>query len=61
MLNGVEIRETRRYGHWKGSGASLVLTSSEGETDRKGRVGRRQWNGWTASMHGEMTPAVTAC
>jgi len=42
MLNEVKMRKIRKYGHWKRRGASLVLTTIEGETDSRGRVGRRR-------------------
>ncbi|XP_037790514.1 uncharacterized protein LOC119585851 [Penaeus monodon] len=42
VLNNVNMRKIRKYGHWKRRGASLVLTTIEGETDSRGRVGRRR-------------------
>ena len=47
ILRAVKLRKIRKYGHWKRSGDSIVLATLEGETEGKGRRGRR-WMEWTS-------------
>lgn len=42
LLEEVKRRKIRKYGHWKRRSESLVLTSIEGQTEGRGRRGRRK-------------------
>ena len=42
MLQEVRKRKIRKFGHWKRRGESVVLASIEGETQGRGRRGRRK-------------------
>ena len=56
MLNEVKKRKIRKFGHWKRRGDSVVLMTIEGETESKGKRGRRrkEWidniREWEGSM-----------
>ena len=62
MLEQVKKRKTRKYGHWKRRGDSLVLATIEGEVNAKGRRGRRrvEWSDNIAEWNGGMTAAREA-
>ena len=47
MLQEVQKRKIRKYGHWKRRGDSIVLATIEGETDRRGKRGRRRFEWMT--------------
>ena len=60
MLRAVKKRKIRKYGHWKRRGDSMVLATIEGETEGKGRHGRRRmewmdniitWEGGVEQAH----------
>ena len=60
MLRAVKLRKIRKYGHWKRRGDSIVLATIEGETEGKGRRGRRRmewmdniktWEGGVEQAH----------
>ena len=42
MLQEIKRRKIRKYRHWKRRGDSVVLESIEGETEGRGRRGRRR-------------------
>ena len=42
LLMEVKKRKLRKYRHWKRRGESMVLASIEGETEGRGRRGRRR-------------------
>ena len=42
LLEEVKRRKLRKYRHWKRRGESMVLASIEGETDGRGKRGRRK-------------------
>ena len=48
-LRAVELRKIRKYGHWTRRGDSIVLDTIEGETEGKGRRGRRRME-WMDNM-----------
>ena len=41
-LRALKLRKIRKYGHWRRRGDSIVLAMIEGETEGKGRRGRRR-------------------
>lgn len=60
MVAEVKKRKIRKYGHWKRRGSSIVLATIEGETEGRGRRGRRKiewvdnvikWQDGIHSMH----------
>ena len=60
MLAEVKRRKTRKYGHWKRRGRSVVLAAIEGETEHRSKRGRRRkewidnildWEGGLAQIH----------
>ena len=53
MLRAVKLRKIREYGHWKRRGDSIVLATIEGETEGKGRRGRRRMEWMDNIKHGK--------